>query len=156
MASRPEPANASGERERTRPERRRGVTRAQLLWVLLALFALRVLGQLLVVAGLAPFLPPLEDWQSGLLPYPLLLASQVVILAVLAWVCVQFSRGDGYVVRPRAWLGTPLWIAGWLYAIGMVVRYALLRRDAIPVAFHIVLASFLLVLAHHHRRQRSA
>ena len=124
-----------------------------LLWVLLSLFALRVLGQLLVVAGLAPFLPPMDDWQSGLLPYPLLLASQILILAVLAAVCIQFSQQRGYFVRPRTWLATPLWTVGWIYAVGMVVRYALLRRDAIPVVFHIVLASFLIIVAHHHRRQ---
>ena len=121
------------------------------LWTLLALFALRVLGQVLVAAGLAPFLPPMDEWQSGLLPYPLLLASQMLILAVLGAACVQFTRGTGYVVERRAWLGTPLWIAGWFYAITMVVRYALLRRDAIPVVFHIVLASFMLVVARHHR-----
>ena len=127
------------------------------LWILLGLFALRVLGQLLVVAGIAPFLPPMEEWQSGLLPYPVLLASQLVILAMLATVCVQFSRQRGFFVRRNAWLATPLWIVGWIYAIGMVVRYALLRRDIIPVIFHIVLASFLLVVARHHRRQsRSA
>jgi hypothetical protein len=131
------------------------VTRATLLWILLAAFALRVVGQLLVVAGLAPFLPPIDDWQSGLLPYPLLLASQILILAALGTVCVHFSRGRGYLFSRRTWLGTPLWTAGWIYAIGMVVRYALLWRDAIPVVFHMVLASFLLVVAHHHRRTTS-
>ena len=127
------------------------MTRPTLLWILLVLFALRVLGQLLVVSGFAPCLPPMDEWQSGLLPYPVLLASQTVVLGVLAAVCVQFSRGKGYFVRPRKWLAMPLWIIGWIYVIGMVVRYALLRRDAIPVVFHIVLASFLLVVAHHHR-----
>lgn len=126
-------------------------SRPALLWILLALFALRVLGQLLVVAGLAPFLPPMEDWQSGLLPYPLLLFSQTFVLALLGTVCVQFTRANGYFVGPHAWLATPLWIVGWIYAIGMIVRYVLLRRDAIPIVFHIVLASFLLVVAHHHR-----
>ena len=126
-----------------------------LLWILLSLFACRVLGQLLVVAGLAPFLPPLDDWQSGLLPYPILLASQIVILSLLAMVCVQFSKREGYFVRPRPWLATPLWIVGWIYALGMVLRYAMLRRDVIPVVFHIVLASFLLLVAHHHRAGRS-
>ena len=121
--------------------------RAALLWILFVAFACRVVGQLLVVAGLAPFLPPMDDWQSGLLPYPLLLASQILILALLATVCLHISRGRGYFFTRRAWLGTPLWMAGWIYAIGMVVRYALLRRDAIPVVFHIVLASFLLVVA---------
>ena len=125
---------------------------ATLLWILLCLFALRVVGQLLVVAGLAPFLPPVGEWQSGLLPYPFLLASQIVILVLLATVCVQFSRGRGFFVRRHAWLATPLWTVGWIYALGMVVRYALLRRDAIPVVFHIVLASFLLVVSLHHRR----
>ena len=123
------------------------------LWTLLGLFALRVLGQFLVVAGIAPFLPPLDEWQSGLLPYPVLLASQLVILAMLVTVCVQFSRHRGFFVRRNVWLATPLWIVGWIYAIGMIVRYALLRRDIIPVIFHIVLASFLLVVAQYHRRQ---
>ena len=128
--------------------------RATVLWTLLALFALRVLGQLLVVAGVAPFLPPMDDWQSGLLPYPLLLASQIVILGLLATVCAQFSHRSGYFVRYHGWLATPLWIMGWIYAGAMVARYALLRRDSIPVVFHIVLATFLLVVAHHHRRSR--
>jgi hypothetical protein len=127
------------------------VTRATVLWILLALFTLRVVGQLLVVAGVAPFLPPMDEWQSGLLPYSVLLSSQVAILVVLATVCVQFTRRKGYFFRREPWLATPLWIVGWIYAIGMVMRYALLRRDVIPVAFHIVLASFLLVIAHHHR-----
>ena len=124
------------------------------LWCLLGLFALRVLGQLLVVARMAPFLPPMDEWQSGLLPYPALLASQIAILGVLGTVCVQFSRASGYFVRPHAWLATPLWIGGWTYAAAMIVRYALLRRDAIPVAFHLVLAGFLLVVAQHHRTGR--
>ena len=127
-----------------------------LLWILFTLFALRVLGQLLVVAGLAPFLPPMDDWQSGVLPYPLLLASQILILGVLATACVQFSRGKGFFVHPHRWLATPLWLIGWIYAVGMVARYAALRRDLIPVVFHVVLASFLLVVAYRHRRRRSA
>ena len=125
-----------------------------LLWILLGLFALRVLGQLLVVAGLAPFLPPIGDWQSGLLPYPILLASQIVILGTLGAVCVQFTRGRGYFVRYHMWLATPIWIVGWIYMAGMIVRYAFLRRDAIPVVFHLVLASFLLAVAQYHRARR--
>ncbi len=124
--------------------------------MLLALFALRVLGQLLVFAGLAAFLPPMDEWQSGLLPYPVLLASQILLLGLLAAVCMQFSRNEGYFVQHHAWLATPLWIAGWTYAIGMVIRYALLRRDAIPAVLHIVLAGFVLVVASYHRQRRSA
>ena len=125
-----------------------------LLWILFLLFACRVLGQILVSAGLAPLLPPMDDWQSGLLPYPLLLASQIAILGLLGVVCAQFSRGQGFFVRRREWMATPLWTVGWIYALGTILRYGLLRRDVIPVVFHIVLASFLLLVAHHHRSQR--
>ena len=81
---------------------------------------------------------------------------------MLGAVCVQFSRGDGYFVQPRRWLATPLWVVGWIYALAMVVRYAVWMTirpdqrwtgDLIPVVFHIVLASFLLVVAHHHRQR---
>jgi hypothetical protein len=137
------------------------MTRPTLLWTLLGLFAGRVVGQLLVFSSGASFLPPMEQWQSGLLPYPALLASQVFILVALGSVCVQFSRGRGYFVRRRGWLGTPLWIVGLIYAGSMAVRYAAWMTfrpdqrwtgDLIPVVFHIVLASFLLVVADHHRQ----
>ena len=134
---------------------------AAALWTLLALFTGRVAGQLAVSVDAAPFLPPMEQWQSGLLPYPVLLASQLLLIAGLGTICRQFSRGVGYFVEPRPWLGTPLWIAGLIYAGAMVVRYVVWMTihpeerwtgDLIPVVFHIVLASFLLVVADRHRR----
>jgi uncharacterized protein len=137
---------------------------AAALWTLLALFTGRVAGQLAVSLDAAPFLPPMEQWQSGLLPYQVLFGSQLMLIAGLGTICRQFSRGAGYVVEPHRWLGTPLWIAGWIYAGGMVVRYALWMAlkpeerwtgDLIPVVFHIVLASFVLLVADHHRRQVS-
>ena len=78
------------------------------------------LGQLAVALDVAPFLPPMDEWQSGLLPYPVLLAAQVVLLAGLGTICWQFSRGRGWFVRAPSRLGTPLWIAGWIYAASMV------------------------------------
>jgi hypothetical protein len=140
------------------------MTRAAALWTLLALFAGRVFGQLAVVLDIAPFLPPMEQWQSDLMPYPALLAAQFVILGTFAVVCTQFTRGRGYFVDRPGWLGTPLWIVGWIYAVSMVVRYAVWMTirpderwtgDLIPVVFHVILASFLLVVAHHHRHSSS-
>ena len=138
------------------------MTHARALWTLLTLFTGRVLGQLAVSLDAAPFLPPMDEWQSGLLPYPLLLTAQFVLIAGLGSICVQFSRGGGYFVRPHRWLATPLWIVGWTYAGAMAVRYAVWMTikpqerwtgDLIPVMFHFVLASFLLVVASHHRRR---
>jgi hypothetical protein len=134
---------------------------AAALWTLLALFTGRVAGQLAVSLDAAPFLPPMEQWQSGLLPYPALLVSQLILIALLGTICRQFSRGGGYFVEPHPWLGRPLWIAGWIYAGGMVLRYVVWMAikpeerwtgDLIPVVFHIVLASFLLIVAANHRR----
>lgn len=58
----------------------RRMTRTALaLWLLAGLFCLRVLGQVLVEFGDVQFLPPSKEWASGLIPYPLLLVSQVLI-----------------------------------------------------------------------------
>jgi hypothetical protein len=137
------------------------VTRAHVLWLLLALFVARVAGQLMVALDLAPFLPPMQSWYSGLLPYKPLLASQVIIIVVFARVCLDLSRGAGFFARAHWTLGFPLWVFGWLYAGGMVTRYIVTMalhperrwtRGTIPIVFHFVLAAFLLVLADHYRR----
>jgi hypothetical protein len=133
---------------------------APILWALLGLFFLRVLGQLLVAFAGVTWLPPMPQWYSGLMPYPYLLPSQVVILAVFAKVCVDFSRGEGWFVRTRPWFGRGAYWFGWLYLTGMMVRYpiqmALHPEDrwlgrTIPIVFHWVLASFVLVFASFHR-----
>ena len=139
--------------------------RALLLWLLLVLFVGRVVGQLAVALELAPFLPPMESWYSGLLPYKPLLAAQVVIIAVFARMCLDVARGSGFFARPHRLLAVNLWVFGWSYAGGMVVRYVFSmalypeRRWAggtIPIVFHFVLAAFLLVVADHHRRALTA
>jgi hypothetical protein len=133
------------------------MTRVAALWTLLALFVGRVAGQLAVALDAAPFLPPMDEWQSGLLPYPLLFVSQLALIAAMVAICRRFSRGD---VRRWRSLGTPLWILGWIYAGAMVARYAAWMAirpeerwtgDLIPVVFHLVLASFVLLVADHHR-----
>lgn len=129
-----------------------------LLWTLLALFALRVSGQLLVAAFGVTWLPPMERWYSGLLPYEYLLPSQIVILAGMAKICLDYTRGNGYFVQPRRFLAGPgLWF-GWLYLAGMLVRYLLQQAFApsspvIPIFFHWVLAGFIIAVGAWHRRR---
>ena len=134
--------------------------RAALLWTLLTVFVVRVVGQLAVALGRAPFLPPMSEWYSGLLPYKPLLAAQVAIVLLFVKVCIDQSRGSGYFARPQRHLASPLWYFGWLYAGSMAVRYGATmtlypeRRwtgGTIPIVFHLVLATFLLTLAHYHR-----
>lgn len=128
---------------------------APLLWFALGLFCLRVVGQLLVATLQVGFLPPMEEWYSGLMPYPPLLVSQLVIIGLFGNVCLQFSRGRGWLVRPRARLGDSLFVFGAVYLVVMVLRYGLRMGlypperwvgGSIPIFFHWVLASFILLI----------
>jgi len=111
----------------------------------------RVLGQLIVALRAPRWLPPMEQWQSGLLPYPALLVGQLVVLALMIWISIDFSRGAGYWVEPHPRLGlAAVWWSG-LYAAAMVVRYIvrMARRPdqrwlggTIPIVFHIIVAAF--------------
>lgn len=134
------------------------------LWLLLIAFCSRVLGQGLVVLGAAPWLPPMREWYSGLLPYPWLLPTQILIILVFGWICVDFSRESGFWVRTRPFLGRGLLWFGYVYLTAMVLRYALRMLlvpearwfgQTIPIFFHWVLASFLIVVGWWHRARLS-
>lgn len=118
-------------------------------------------GQVLVAFADVSFLPGMAHWYSGLLPYPLLLPSQLAILIVQAIVCAGFLRGSGVLVLPRRpRLGRALIGVAFVYAAAMVVRYALtmawhperrwLGPGTIPSVFHVVLASFIATVGHYH------
>jgi hypothetical protein len=129
---------------------------AGLLAALTALFAVRVSGQLAVALGGADWLPAFEEWQSGLLPYPALLASQAAILAAMAAIEWQTWRGRGALAQPRPRLAVVLRRFSYLYAGSMVVRYVATMGlvpewrwlgHQIPTLFHVVLAGWLFVYA---------
>lgn len=128
------------------------------LWLLLALFCFRVAAQPLALAGSASFLPSFDAWHSALLPYPWLLAAQILIIVVFAWTAWRFTRGD---VAPRPGFGRFLVGLGSLYFGVMLLRLALGLTvlsshpwfgKILPALFHLVLASFLLVVGVFHVR----
>lgn len=103
----------------------------------------------------------MEEWYSGLLPYPILLPSQIVIIGLLLWIVRDFVRGCGYFVKPKARAGRILRWLSVVYFASMVLRYAItmwlspeLRwfTGTIPIWFHMVLASFLFTYSHYHLR----
>ena len=129
------------------------------LWVLLGLFVLRVVGQMLLGLGVlhaGGLVPPWDEWQSGLVPYPWLLVSQVLIVVTLVKASADVSRGRGYFARPNRMLGKGLILIGSLYAFGMAIRYWLQGRLSIPLVFHWVLAGYLLVFGAFHLRSARA
>jgi hypothetical protein len=122
------------------------------LWACTGLFLLRVLGQLEVVLMAPAWLPPMEQWYSGLLPYPLLLPAQILILMLMTGLTVNEMRSPQIVQRRWNWLRD----LALFYFGAMVLRLILqflrgaegvIAAGGIPVAFHWVLALFLLVLS---------
>ena len=133
---------------------------AILLWILLFAFCLRVLGQMLVAIVGVSWLPPMESWYSGLMPYPYLLPSQFLIIALYSKVCLDFTRGEGFFVRSRPVFGRGVLVFGYLYLASMIVRYIIrmsLYPEArwfggtIPIFFHWVLAGFIIAFGQYHR-----
>jgi hypothetical protein len=126
-----------------------------LLWILLALFVLRVAGQAMVAFFHVPWLPPMERWHSGLVPYELLLPAQIAIVVLMAKICSDFTRRRGFFVRPRRFFAVHwLWF-GWIYLAAMLLRFAL-QGPTIPVFFHWVLAAFVIAVGLWHRRRLGA
>jgi hypothetical protein len=129
--------------------------RTTILWLLLLLFILRVTGQALVGLFGVTWLPPMGRWHSGLMPYWVLLGSQLLIIALMIRICVDFTRGRGFFVRPRRFFAVYwLWF-GWIYLGAMLARFAI-QGPTIPVFFHWVLAAFVILVGLWHRRRLRA
>ena len=130
------------------------------LWLFLFLFFLRVLGQVIVVLFHPRWLPRMSQWYSGLMPYELLLPTQLVMLVIMAWMSADFSRGEGFFVAPKPLTGLIVVWFSYLYFTSMVVRYIIRMTrwpdqrwlgGTIPIIFHCVLAAFLWVFGTYHR-----
>jgi hypothetical protein len=135
---------------------------AAALLALLILFLGRVAAQLVQRLWPTPLLPDFAAWQSGLLPYGALLASQFLILALVLQQAVQIWRGRA---RPRRRLGLVLLALGGIYMAGAALRLAAgvanlfdlpFFQAKLPALFHMVLAGVVLVLGDFHFRGAGA
>jgi len=112
-----------------------------------------VLGQALVAFWDVKFLPPMEAWYSGLMPYEYLLPSQLLIIVLMAKICLDFSRARGFFFEASRFFAIPwLWF-GYLYLAAMLARAVLLWDHPIPIVFHWVLAAFVIAVGRSHRRR---
>lgn len=131
------------------------------LWLFTVLLIGRVAGQLIVATKAPKWLPPMEQWQSGLLPYPVLVAGQAVVLTLMIWISIDFSRRTGLWVQPMPRLGLAAVWWSYLYFGAMVVRYIrrmVTRPDqrwlggTIPIIFHSIVAAFQWTFGMYHVR----
>jgi hypothetical protein len=131
-----------------------GRSAAMMMWSCVALFAARVVGQLEALLLAPPWLPDMEAWYSGLMPYHLLLPAQIGILMALSATAWNRRVRSGAFARANPRGAAALRIFAGIYFIVMAVRLgvnvidngaASWRHGAIPVALHWVLALFVLV-----------
>jgi len=135
------------------------VSYAPILWLLTLLLLGRVVGQLMVYFFAPKFLPPWDEWQSGLVHYPLLVFVQCIVLWFMITISLDFTRGSGFWMEPRPGLGTVVLWWSYLYFAGMVVRYVVRMTrhpdqrwlgGTIPIVFHSLVAVFQWIFAAHH------
>ena len=72
------------------------------LWALLGLFALHVVGQVIVMLWEPRWLPPPKQWFSGLVAYPYLLLFQILFLALMTAMILELHPGVGPFGSPSA------------------------------------------------------
>ena len=119
--------------------------------VLSVAFMLRVVGQAVQRWVPQSWLPPFSEWQGSAIPYPVLLAAQVAILVLLAFVLTRMAQGRRMLGRRTscAVIG-----AGTVYFAVMAARLLLgifwLSESQwftawISTSFHLVLASVMLM-----------
>ena len=126
---------------------------AVVLTVLTALFAARVIGQAVVAFSGVDWLPPMNAWYSGLLPYCVLLPVQIFIVVVQLGINRQLWRGAGFLALPRPRVGRVLRSISYVYALAMLARWMITRTHGIPIAVHWVLAAYLFTLGRYFARE---
>lgn len=135
---------------------RRSFSAAALMWICVTLFGARVIGQFEALVLAPAWLPEMSAWYSGLLPYPLLLPAQIALLMAMSAIAWNRRIRTGRFARANPRVTGALRAFALLYFTFMAVRLAVninvngsdyWSEGAIPVAFHWVLALFVLVSA---------
>jgi hypothetical protein len=103
----------------------------------------------------------MQEWYSGLMPYRYLFPAQILIIVLFTKIALHISRGTGSWAHPKPTLGLWLRNFGIIYFLSMVVRYVLRMSwypeerwfgGAIPIIFHWVLATYIIMLGYYHLR----
>lgn len=129
--------------------------RPVLFAILLGVFVVRAIAQLIQAWAPAADLTAFDRWQPGTLPYPLLLGSQAIIIAVGVWAAWAMWTGRP---EPQPRLGRIMVWIGWIYLVGAAFRFFAGLTFLSNVGFsdvqlpgfsHIVLAGMVLIFAAH-------
>lgn len=122
---------------------------------------MRVLAQLGQVFFEIPFLPPFEAWHSAVVPYWMLLLVQILMVIVMIRVVSRISANRA---RPGRRVALLWLVLGLIYFLSMAARLALgltvlsshfWFSSYLPTAFHLVLATFVVVVGMRYRKLRA-
>ena len=122
---------------------------------LAGLFVLRVLAQLIQAIHPVSFLPPFRAWHGAVMPYPVLVVLQIAVTLVLATILWRVQTDA---ISPRRWKYRVCFALGGIYFGFMAFRlFAGLTfltdhpwfSKSLPAFFHVVLATFMLMLGHY-------
>ena len=131
----------------------------KILIIILILFSFRVISQYLQLNANIEFLPEFDAWHSASIPYPFLLCSQLIIIFLSVTVILKIYNNSYRANDKRAKI--LLWL-GWLYFTFMMIRFLLSITfmqshvwfgATLPAFFHMVLASFLIVLGSYEKAE---
>ena len=127
-----------------------------LLWFITIVFLGRVLAQVFVGIYSPSYLPKMEMWYSGLMPYPILLTYQVFIYTcmIIFNFCLYMERGPLFLVLNDK---TSIYYIyfGAVYFLLMILRFVIHKikepdiiwpRGSIPIFFHFFLAIYIILL----------
>lgn len=121
----------------------------------IGLFVFRVLAQLLQTIHPIALLPPFENWHGAVMPYPMLVGIQVVVVFALA-VILWKVKTDA--ISPSPWKHRTCFIIGGVYfsfmAFRLIAGWTVFSghpwfSKSLPAFFHLVLASYFLLLGHY-------
>ena len=127
-----------------------------LLWLITLVFLMRVLAQIFVGIYSPSYLPKMEMWYSGLLPYPILLTYQMFMYTCMVIFNFCFYMGKGplfYFLNPS----TQRYFVyfGLIYFVLMVIRFIVHKvkdpetrwpRGTIPIFFHFFLSTYIILM----------
>lgn len=131
---------------------------ARWLFFLLLIFCFRVGAQLAQLISPVSFLPPFENWQSGALPYWLLVIFQVAIIFIFAGFVIRFYTGREVPNRKTGIIFLSVGISYFCVMVFRLVAGLTFASDhswfgaRIPTLFHLPLASFIILIGHYHYR----
>ena len=132
-----------------------------LLWTCQLLFMTRVFGQVYVAFYAPAWLPPMDEWYSGLIPYPILFDLQILTILLMTKISWDNTCKRGYFYVTTSKAKSVLVVISLIYFLIMAVRYVVtmfifLERgwlgDTIPIFFHWVLAFYIYLITQDNRQ----